>query len=445
MHEKISAIDPRGMTRRKFLYLSSMATAGLISGCAVNPVTGKNQLMLVSEEDEIQIDRQYAPIQLSSDYGNVQDASLSDYVQRTGLGMASQTHRPGMPFSFHAVNAAYINAYAFPGGTIAITRGILLKLESEAELAALIGHELGHVNARHTAQQLSKSTLTQAVIGGISVVAGQALGQGYGQIASQLGMVSAGALLASYSRDNEREADELGLSYSVQSGYGPDGFVELMEMLQSLSKSRPSSIELMFATHPMSEERYQTALESVQDNYQDDRNKPIYRERYMDNTFRLRRIGPAIEAIQEGEKGLLNKDYAEAEARFRKALKIAPDDYAALVMLAKCEFVQEKYAEAQALTSQAKAVYPTEAQAWHISGMSNLKTRRYEAAYADFQRYDDLLPGSAQTVFFQGYAKEGMGDRKEAAGHYYQYLEAVREGPYAQHAYRRLQEWGYVR
>ena len=174
------------MSRREFLRLSSLAAAGLLAGCATNPVTGRSQLMLVSEDEEIQIDKQNAPYQFSADYGTVQDKRLNDYIDRTGKSIAAQTHRTHMPYNFHVVNAIYVNAYAFPGGTIACTRGILLSLDNEAELSALLAHELGHVNARHTAEQMSKGMLTQAVVGGLAVAAGSQ-GAGYGNMAAQLG------------------------------------------------------------------------------------------------------------------------------------------------------------------------------------------------------------------------------------------------------------------
>ena len=150
------ALTDRGLSRRDFIRLSALAAAGLLSGCATNPVTGESQFMLMSEQEEIQIDRQNSPYQLSADYGITQDRRLEAYINETGQRLATLTHRPRMPYRFNVVNATYINAYAFPGGTISATRGILLKLNDEAELASLLGHELGHVNARHTAQQMSK-------------------------------------------------------------------------------------------------------------------------------------------------------------------------------------------------------------------------------------------------------------------------------------------------
>ena len=331
----------RKIRRREFLRLSSMAAAGLIAGCATNPVTGKSQLMLVSEDKEIQIDKQHSPYQFSADYGTVQDKRLNDYIDRTGKNITAHTHRAHMPYNFHVVNATYVNAYAFPGGTIACTRGILLSLDNEAELSALLGHELGHVNARHTAEQMSKGMLTQAVVGGLSVAASTA-GAGYGQMASQLGQFGAGALLASYSRDNEREADALGMEYMVRAGYSSQGMVGLMDVLRSMGKHKPSAIELMFSTHPMSDERYRTAVETVDTKYKSAKIKPMYRERYMDNTAKLRSQKGAIDEMQKGQKELAAKNFSAADTHLRKAIKLAPNDYTALVMISKSQLVQKK-------------------------------------------------------------------------------------------------------
>ncbi len=104
------------ISRRDFLWMMSAASAGLVMGCATNPVTGRSQLMLVSETSEIQMDQKHSPHQFSTDYGILQDKPLNDYIDQTGQAIAAITHRPQMPYSFQGVNATYINAYAFPGG-----------------------------------------------------------------------------------------------------------------------------------------------------------------------------------------------------------------------------------------------------------------------------------------------------------------------------------------
>jgi len=441
MANYLSAVSvEKTMNRREFLWLSALAAAGFAAGCAANPVTGKRQLMLVSEDQEIQIDRQYSPFQFSADYGAAQDKTLNDYVDRTGKNMAARTHRTQMPYNFRVVNANYVNAYAFPGGSIACTRGILLSLDNEAELAALLGHELGHVNARHTAEQMSKGMLTQAVIGGLAIAAGTQ-GALYGNIASQLGQIGAGALLASYSRDNERQADALGMEYMVRSGYSSQGMVGLMNMLQRTGKHRPSAIELMFATHPMSEERYQTAVQTAATKYKTAEKNPLHRERFMDHTAALRTRKNAIEEMQQGEAQLAKNNFSDAEAHLRRALKMAPDDYTGLVMMAKSQLLQKKWAVGRQYAEMAQQVYPGEAQAYHLSGFAKIRLKDYDGALAEFNRYDQVLPGDPNAFFFKGYCYEGMQQYRQAGRQYQHYLQVANQGEYAGHAYQRVREW----
>ena len=434
----------QGMTRRHFLRLTAISGAGLALGCATSPVTGKRHFMLVSEDEELQIDKQHSPHQFSADYGPLQDSVLNAYLDRTGKRIASLTHRPQLPYSFRGVNATYVNAYTFPGGSVGVTRGILLSLNNESELAALLGHELGHVNARHTAQQMSKSMVTSALVSGIAIFAGTQ-GAVYGELASQLGMLGAGALLASYSRDNEREADSLGMEYMVRAEYTPQGMVGLMDMLRNMSKRKPSAIELMFATHPMSDERYRTAVQESQTKRASAKGFPTHRERYMDNTAALRKLKSAIEELQNGEGALVQKKYGDAETHFRKALKQAPDDYAGLVMMSKCQLLQKKYGEAQRYAESATQVYPQEAQAYHLLGFAEISLKDFDSAHEAFSTYEKLLPGNPNTIFFRGYSLEGMKKIKEAASQYQRYLQIVNQGEQAQYAYRRLVEWGYIK
>ncbi len=432
------------MSRRHFLWLTSMSAAGLATGCAIDPITGQRQLMLVSRDTEIKIDQQQSPYQFSTDYGLSRDQSLNAYVNEVGQQLIPYTHRPDMPYSFRTVNATYINAYAFPGGSIALTRGILLKLDNEAELSALLGHEVGHVNARHTAEQLSKNQVVSALVGGITAVVSAKYSQ-YANLAQQLGMLSAGALLAHYSRDNEREADALGNEYMIKSGYSTLGFIGLMDMLNSLSSRSPGYADVLFSTHPMSQERYQAAVDRATTVYQQSKSLPLNRDRYMDRIARLRAISDAIDAMQKAEAAMGKNDFDQASSLLKGALRAAPDDYAGLAMMAKCQIAMERFREAERYAAEAQQAYPGEAQAHLLGGFAKLQRERFSSAYQEFNNYDRILPGNPNTAFFKGFCLEGMNRRREAAEHYGQYLQVVQKGPKAEHAYKSLVAWGYIK
>ena len=432
------------MSRRDFLWLMSLSTLGLATGCATNPVTGRSQLMLVSEDQEIQLDKSSSPHQFSADYGPLQDPALNQYLDQTGKKVAQKTHRPNMPYSFRGVNATYVNAYAFPGGSIACTRGILLELDNEAELAALLGHELGHVNARHTAQQVSKNMLASMAVGSAAVFAGSG-SSALGGLVQTLGGMGAGALLAKYSRDNERQADDLGMEYMVKANYSPKGMVGLMDMLKNQSKHKPSAFEMLFATHPMSDERYRTSVKTAETKYANAMAFPLHRERYMDKTAKLRSQKPAIEAMQEGERAMAKEDFRTAEKHFKKALKLAPNDYAGLVMMSKCQAALNNETEARRYAKMAKEVYPEEAQAYYLSGALGIMKKDFDGAYQDFSNYEKRLAGNPSISFLKGYSLEGMGRKPEAAAEYNRYLKVVQQGEMAQYAYQRLVQWGYIK
>jgi predicted Zn-dependent protease len=434
-----------GLSRRQFLLMTATAATSLAMGCATNPVTGKSQFMLMDEDQEIAIDQRQSPHQISADYGDVQDRKLLYYLQTTGQQLVAHTHRVHMPYRFHCVNAIYVNAYAFPGGTIACTRGILLDLESEAELAALLGHELGHVNARHSAASMSKAQAANMAVGGLAILTSATMGSGLGSLAGQLGMLGSGALLATYSRDNERQADDLGMQYMTQAGYGPQGMVALMDMLNGMDQHQPGVTDLLFATHPMSSERHQTSVDRANTDFRQYKDQPLYRERYMDHTAGLRKIKPAVATMQAGQQALAEKQFSQAQELFKQALKQVPGDYTGLLLMAKCQLIQNRDAEAGRYADQAKQAYPKEAQAYHVSGIANLRTQQFEAAYQDFSQYETLLPGNPNTIFFQGLALEGMQKIDPAAHAFHAFLKQVQQGEQAQYAYQRLREWGYLK
>jgi predicted Zn-dependent protease len=351
-----------------------------------------------------------------------------------------------MPYSARVLNANYLNAYTFPGGSMGATRAIMVEMDSEDELAALLGHETGHVNARHAAERAGKQMVAElAMVAGAVALSASDSGQQYVPLLQLGGQIGASALLAKYSRDNEREADSLGMDYMVKAGYNPDGMVGVMEMLRSESKHKPSLIETMFASHPMSEERYQTAVRAARTTFAESRNLPLNRERYMDTTARLRAIKGAIEEMQKGDKAMSQKNFSQAETHYQAALKQAPDDYAGLVSMAKCLLMQKKHAEGARYARRAQAVFPQEAQGHHLGGFADLNLKEFDGALQSFRTSQRLLPQNPNTIFFIGYSYEGLGRRPEAAREYQRFLQQVRQGQQAQHAARRLQEWGYTR
>ena len=194
----------------------------------------------------------------------------------------------------------------------------------------------------------------------------------------------------------------------------------------------------------MSDERYQTAVNAVRTHYSQAKGA-LYRERYMDQTAGLRRIQGAIQAMQNGEQEMGRENYDSAAAQFQQALRIAPQDYAANLMMAKCQYTQKRFQEAERYAVAAQQAYPGEAQSYIVSGASNLQTRRFDAAFRDFEAYDIRLPNNPEILFLKGYAQEGAQRQPEAARYYTDYLKVVQQGAQAQHAYQRLVQWGYLR
>jgi predicted Zn-dependent protease len=428
------------LTRRDALWLfavsSGAAATAALTGCAVSPVTGERILVGMSEEQERAIDKEVAPHQFSQDLGPVQDASLNQYVSGLGTRMQGLTHRPTMPYSYRVLNANYVNAYTFPGGAMGVTRGIMTELQDEAELAALLGHEMGHVNARHAAQRQGQAMLAEAAVVGLTVAASDS---SWGGLAAIGGQIGASALLSSYSRDNEREADALGQSYMVKAGYPASGMTDLHALLVKEEKETPSLLQTMFSSHPMSSERMATAQRLATTQYADSLKVNPQRERYMDSTAGLRRLKPTIDACKNGEMALAAKKLPEAEGQFAAALKHSSQDYASNVLMAKCLAAQGKRGDAQRYADAARTIYPQEAQAHKLAGSLQLQAKNPAAAYQAFDQFDRVLPGDPGITFLKGVSLEGMGDRQRAAAHYQAYLRAGARGESAQFAYNRLQ------
>ncbi|MEM7294949.1 MAG: M48 family metalloprotease, partial [Pseudomonadota bacterium] len=208
----MTATRPRLVTRHLPLLIGSFYLA-LLSGCAINPVSGGNDFVLMTEKQEIAAGAAYHQ-QILHQYKIYDDPELQAYIESVGQELAQNSHRSNLRFHFTVLDSAEVNAFALPGGYIYITRGILAYLNSEAELAGVLGHEIGHVTARHSVLQQSASRVTNLLSGILDVATGQTANNGS---FSQFGF----ALTQGYGRDHELEADRLAAEYLARIGYSP--------------------------------------------------------------------------------------------------------------------------------------------------------------------------------------------------------------------------------
>ena len=226
-------------------------TFGLAAmSCATNPATGRRQLILMSEQEEIALGKQ-SDAEIRQQMGVYDDRAVQQYVDRIGQRLARQSFRPDLPWTFTVVDEAAVNAFALPGGYIYITRGIMPFLRNEAELAGVIGHEVGHVDGRHSVDQYSKQVLTQGALAGASVFLPKWQGAlGAGSIAAQLTFLKFG-------RDAELEADKLGVNYASGGGWAPRAMEGVLGTLGRLDAAQGErrGVPNWAMTHPPAEDR----------------------------------------------------------------------------------------------------------------------------------------------------------------------------------------------
>lgn len=280
-----------------------LLNAALLSGCTTNPVTGVSEFTLMSAQQEVAVGSQnYVPTQQSQGGRYVVDPSLTAYVNQVGQRLAAVSDRPNLPYEFVVLNNDVPNAWALPGGKIAINRGLLLHLEDESQLAAVLAHEVVHAAARHSANQMTKSTLLGL---GATVAAGASRNSEYAGLIALGTSISAAAWQARYGRQHELDADHYGMTYMARAGYDPLGAVELQETFVKLSGGqRPDFISGLFASHPPSMERVEANRTHARTLSGSTRN----REAYQRATAQIRKDveaynlnQQAVAAVQEGE------------------------------------------------------------------------------------------------------------------------------------------------
>jgi predicted Zn-dependent protease len=243
-----------------------LAVVSLLAACATNPVTGNRDFVIMSEAQEISLGRQ-ASARILEETPVYKDPELEQLVQQVGEELASHSHRPELFYRFTVLDSTAINAFALPGGYIYITRGLLAYLNSEAELAAVLGHEIGHVTARHSVRQQSTAAVT-GILG--AVVAASTGVQGVDTLTDMAGT----AIVRGYGREHELEADRLGAEYLAKSGYDPDAMLEVVgilknqeafEIMVAEKEGREANVyHGLFSTHPDNDARFREVVNAAQ-------------------------------------------------------------------------------------------------------------------------------------------------------------------------------------
>ncbi len=280
-------------------------TTSVLAACATNPVTGRREISLVSEGQEIQMGQEAAQ-QVEAQLGLVDDADLQAYVRRVGLELARQSERPNLPWRFGVIDDPTPNAFALPGGPIYITRGLLGLMDTEAELASVLGHEIGHITARHSAQQITRAQLGQ--IGLIAAILVRPELAQFGDILSS-GMQ---LLFLKYGRDAERQADELGFRYALTQNYDVSEMDDVFLALQRIGEAQGrSGIPAWASTHPDPGERAQTVQQRVA------ALPPATSPRVTNGTAYLNQIDDLIYGDNPRQGFFRNNEFLHPDLRFR--------------------------------------------------------------------------------------------------------------------------------
>lgn len=384
----------------------------LISACGTNPVTKKREFQLVSEAQEIAMGTQnYSPARQSQGGDYILDQELTAYVQNVGNKLAKVSDR-NLPYEFTVINDSVPNAWAMPGGKIAFNRGLLYELNSEAELAAVMGHEMVHAAARHGAKGMERGIFLQGAMIAVGIGAQNTdyanLIVGGAQVGTQL-------LSSKYGRDAESESDLYGMQYMKKAGYDPAAAVTLQETFVRLSADRKSNfIEGLFASHPPSPERVAAnKITLTQLGTGGEWGKEIYAQK----TARLKSTQAAYKAYDDGVKALAAKDTAKATAFAKQAIAGEPREARFQELLGDIALTQEKPQDALNYYEKAIKMQPDYFKPHIQTGITLFNMGKKTEAEPYLKRANQLLP-TAPGHALLGQILESRGDINGALQHY---------------------------
>ncbi|MFN2257874.1 MAG: M48 family metalloprotease [Desulfuromonadaceae bacterium] len=367
--------------------LVTLCLLSSLSACAINPVTGKNELAFVPESTELSMGaEQYGPGRQMQGGDYTTHPEIVKYVRSVGGRLAAVSDR-GLPYEFHVINDGTPNAWALPGGKIAINRGLLSELSSEAELAAVLAHEIVHSAARHGAQNMERGLLLQGAVLATAVATSNS---------EYAGLATGGAGLASqlithkYSRGAELEADYYGMRYMARAGYDPHAAVELQRTFVRLSEGRQSNwLEGLFASHPPSMERVEANQRTAAEL---NKGGELGAERYTAVMQPLLRDQPAYEKYTQGRKALEQGEMGTALRRAEEALALQPKEPLFHSLRGDIRLKQQRYEDAITNFDRAIALDDSFFHYYLQRGLAHQELNQTRQAQADLERSIKFLP-----------------------------------------------------
>lgn len=424
-------------------------------GCITDPVTGNKVLGASwSKEEEIALGAQYAPTFKAQYEGRYPDQELQSHCEKIVLHLAEVSHRPDLPWNFTILNSSEVNAFALPGGTVCITRGLLWRLDTEAEFAAVMGHEIGHVNHKHAAQGQGRQTLAQIGIAGLAVGAAYADSDWatYGLSAAAVG---AQLTLLYYSRDQEREADDRGVEYSYKAGYDPRELAGVFEVFKELKKGNEAPFFL--STHPLDDDRIRDVLKEVDEKYPQvaandgaglKRNTPEW-ERLIARLRKDQKVYEQydqagqlmVEALKSGNRAQLTQALRSVEDCERRLPGHALFPSAHGVVL----YIEGEKNGAKGKFQQAAKLQDDLFEPHLYLGRIAFEQSDQNTALAELRKAGELYPMHPQPYYFQAIIFDRRGDRNAAANGYKAVMErASEQSQEYQYSKKRLSEMGLM-
>lgn len=421
------------MFARAYALISPLVIVFFLAGCSVNPVTGEKQLSLISESKEVAMGaEQYKPTQQTQGGQFYLDPELNLYVQEVGRQMARVSDRPDLPYEFVVLNSGVPNAWALPGGKIAINRGLLTEFEDEAQLASVLGHEIVHAAARHSVQRMQQSTLISLGVAGLGYAISDnewaSLLMGGAAMGAQLA-------LAQYSQSAELESDHYGIRYMKAAGYDPQAAVELQQLFVRLSEgNNPGFLQGMFATHPPSQKRVEENQELVNKigagGYRG-------REAYQKKLAFLRSRQPAYDAYDKARQLAGDDKLDKAMNEINEAIRIEPEEAAFYSFRGQIYKARNQLQQAAADFDKATSLYPEMFSYQLNSGLNALALNNLSKARDSLSRANETVPTSIAFLRLGDIAVRQ--NRREDAIQYYS-TAAKASGDVAAEANRKLAE-----